>query len=98
MPYRFNICPHCGKKIIFWIEEGDIDSGKYPAPVYIHHKEKSCGKTSTFYVDSLLRVSYTALEKKPGAIKTIKTIKSFTKDRKKRLKKKDRGKIRKKGK
>ncbi len=88
MPYRFNNCPHCGKQIIFWIEEADIDSGKYPAPIYIHHTDKSCGKTSTFYVDSLLRVSYTTLEKKAGAIKTIKTIKSFSKDRKKRQKKK----------
>ena len=49
----------------------DIDSKQYPAPVYINCK--SCEKLSTFYVDSQLRVSYKELDKKPGAIKTIKT-------------------------
>ena len=34
---------------------------------------KSCKKLSTFYVDSLLRVSYKELDKKPGGIKTIET-------------------------
>ncbi|MFX1405725.1 MAG: hypothetical protein ACFFC9_08950 [Promethearchaeota archaeon] len=73
MPIRFNTCPHCNQKIVFQIEEGDIDPSQYPAPVYIKHKTKSCGKLSTFYVDSLLRVSYKELEKKPGGIKTIET-------------------------
>jgi len=71
MPLRFNTCPHCNNKIVFQIETKDIDSKQYPAPVYI--KCKSCEKLSTFYVDSLLRVSYKELDKKPGAIKTIKT-------------------------
>ena len=71
MPLRFNTCPHCNNKIVFQIEMEDIDSKQYPAPVYI--KCKSCEKLSTFYVDSLLRVSYKELDKKPGAIKTIKT-------------------------
>jgi len=51
----------------------DIDPSQYPAPVYIIHKDESCGKLSTFFVDSLLRVSYKELEKKPGGIKTIET-------------------------
>lgn len=71
MPVRFNTCPHCDSKIIFEIENEDIDSKQYPAPVYI--KCKSCSKVSTFYVDSLFRVSYKELEKKPGAIKTLET-------------------------
>ncbi len=71
MPLKFNSCPHCSNKIRFRIEMEDIDSKQYPAPVYI--KCKSCEKLSTFYVDSQLRVSYKELEKKPGAIKTIKT-------------------------
>ena len=74
MPLRFNSCPHCNQRIIFKIEKNDIDSSKYPAPVYIHHKSELCGKTSTFYVDSFLRVSYIELEKKSGAIKTLETI------------------------
>ncbi|MHA1491610.1 MAG: hypothetical protein ACTSRI_18390 [Promethearchaeota archaeon] len=74
MPLRFNYCPHCNKKIIFKIEMEDIDSRQYPAPVYIIHKDESCNKLSTFYVDSLLRVSYMELEKKKGGIKTIETI------------------------
>lgn len=73
MPFRFNSCPHCNQRIVFSIDENDIDSSSFPAPVLIFHKNKSCGKTSTFYVDSLLRVSYKELEKKPGAIKTIET-------------------------
>ena len=73
MPLRFNTCPHCGGRIQFRIEMEDIDSSQYPAPVYILHKNNSCGKISTFYVDSLLRVSYKELEKKPGAIKTLET-------------------------
>ncbi|MFW9772546.1 MAG: hypothetical protein ACFFBY_01065 [Promethearchaeota archaeon] len=72
---RFYICPHCNQKIIFKIEKEDIDSSQYPAPVYIHHSDESCGKISTFYVDSLLQVSYYELEKKNGAIKTITTLK-----------------------
>jgi hypothetical protein len=71
MPLRFNFCPHCNNKITFRIELDDIDSKQYPAPVYIICK--SCTKLSTFYVDSLLRVSYKELEKKPGGIKTIET-------------------------
>ncbi|MFX1567173.1 MAG: hypothetical protein ACFFCV_02265 [Promethearchaeota archaeon] len=71
MPLRFNTCPHCESKITFRIEMEDIDSKQYPAPVYIVCN--SCKKLSTFYVDSLLRVSYKELDKKPGAIKTIET-------------------------
>ena len=71
MVLRFNFCPHCNEKITFRIEMEDIDSNQYPAPVYIICK--SCNKLSTFYVDSLLRVSYKELDKKPGGIKTIKT-------------------------
>jgi hypothetical protein len=74
MPLRFHICPHCNEKIVFKIEESDINPSKYPAPIFILHKNKSCGKTSTFYVDSLLRISYRELEKKPGAIKTLETV------------------------
>ena len=73
MPLRFNTCPHCQKRIVFKIEMEDIDTSQYPAPVYILHKDVSCGKISTFYVDSLLRVSYKELEKKPGGIKTLET-------------------------
>ena len=73
MPLRFNTCPHCQKRIVFKIENEDIDPSQYPAPVYIIHKDNSCGKLSTFYVDSLLRVSYKELEKKPGGIKTLET-------------------------
>ncbi len=71
MPLRFNSCPHCNSKITFKIEMEDIDSKQYPAPVYIICR--SCNKLSTFYMDSLLRVSYKELEKKPGGIKTIET-------------------------
>ena len=73
MPLRFNTCPHCKQRIVFKIDENDVNSSKYPAPVYILHKNEFCGKISTFYVDSLLRVSYKELEKKSGAIKTIET-------------------------
>jgi len=71
MPLRFNTCPHCSNKIKFTIEMEDIDTGQYPAPVYIICH--SCNKLSTFYVDSLLRVSYKELEKKTGGKKTIQT-------------------------
>ncbi len=71
MPLRFNTCPHCNKKIFFDIQMNDINSSQYPAPVYIVCK--SCNKLSTFYVDSLLRVSYKLLEKKPGGKTTIQT-------------------------
>ena len=78
MVTRYNYCPYCNKRIIFKIEFNDIDSSLYPAPVYIHHKDDSCNKISTFYVDSLLRVSYTEPGKKKSItgrdIKTIKTI------------------------
>jgi hypothetical protein len=73
MPLRFNTCPHCNKRIVFQIEKEDIDPSHYPAPVYIKHTNDSCGKISTFYVDSLLRVSYKELEKKPGGIKNLET-------------------------
>jgi hypothetical protein len=72
MPLRFNTCPHCNERIVFKLEKTDIDTSHYPSPVYILHDIESCGKISTFYVDSLLRVSYKELEKKPGGIKTIK--------------------------
>ncbi len=88
MPYRYNSCPHCNQKIIFIIEKDDIDDSLYPAPVYIHHKHKSCKNISTFYVDSLLQVSYKELEKKksktkkkPKIIKTL-GIKEIRKDTK----------------
>ncbi|MBY9014614.1 MAG: hypothetical protein KGD68_02885 [Candidatus Lokiarchaeota archaeon] len=74
MPLRFNTCPYCNQRIVFRIDEKDVNTARYPAPIYIHHTSKSCGKTSTFYVDSLLRVSFKELEKKSGAIKTLKTI------------------------
>ncbi len=74
MVYRFNVCPHCQQKIVYKIELSDIDTKQYPAPIYIHHKSTSCNKTSTFYMDSLLRTSYIELEKKPGALKTIETL------------------------
>jgi len=75
MPLRFNSCPYCNQRIVFKIEMEDIDSSMYPAPVYIIHADDSCGKLSTFYVDSRLQVSYKELEKKSGAIKTIETQK-----------------------
>lgn len=68
---RYNYCPHCKRRIIFKIENEDINKKQYPAPVYIIHRDDSCNKLSTFYVDSLLRVSYKELDKKPGGIKTI---------------------------
>ncbi|MFX1523853.1 MAG: hypothetical protein ACFFCC_10135 [Promethearchaeota archaeon] len=71
MPLRFNTCPHCSNKIMFEIEMDDINSSQYPAPVYIMCH--ICKKLSTFYVDSLLRVSYKELEKKKGGIKTLQT-------------------------
>ncbi|MHA1986889.1 MAG: hypothetical protein ACW98D_09640 [Promethearchaeota archaeon] len=71
MPLRFNTCPHCSNKIIFNIKIDDIDSSQYPAPIYIMCH--SCNKLSTFYVDSLLRVSYKELEKKTGGKKTLQT-------------------------
>ncbi len=79
MPTRFNFCPHCNKQIIFKIEMEDIDSSLYPAPIYLIHKDESCNKLSTFYVDSMLQVAYKELEKKKSitgsAINTIETIK-----------------------
>ncbi|MHA1884919.1 MAG: hypothetical protein ACW96S_07705 [Promethearchaeota archaeon] len=71
MPFKFNTCPHCEKKITFSIEISDIDPSQYPAPVYIQCK--FCNALSTFYVDSLLRVAYKELEKKPGGKTTIQT-------------------------
>lgn len=56
---------------MFRIELQDIDSSQYPAPVYIICR--SCAKLSTFYVDSLLRISFKELKKKPGGKTTIKT-------------------------
>lgn len=79
MVVRYNYCPHCGRKIIFKIEMDDIDDALYPAPIYIHHDDEACDKISTFYVDSLLRVSYKELGKKKSKtgreIKTITTMK-----------------------
>jgi len=75
MPLRYNYCPHCNKKIVFKIEENDINHKRYPAPAYIIHIDEACGKLSTFYFDSLLRVSYKELDKKPGGIKTLETRK-----------------------
>lgn len=74
MPYRYNYCPHCEKKIVFKITETDINNAQYPAPVYVLHKDEECNEISTFYVDSLLRVSYKELEKKPGGINTIEAV------------------------
>jgi len=75
MPFRYNYCPHCNKKIVFKIEENDINHNRYPAPAYIVHSDETCGKLSTFYFDSILRVSYKELDKKPGGIKTLETLK-----------------------
>lgn len=75
MPLRFNSCPHCNQRIVFKIENDDIDPSQYPAPVYILHIDDECGKLSTFYVDSRLQVSYKELERKAGGIKTIETSK-----------------------
>ncbi|MFX1257149.1 MAG: hypothetical protein ACFFAN_04790 [Promethearchaeota archaeon] len=78
MPLRFNYCPYCEQKIVFKIEMNDIDSTLYPAPVYIIHKDRSCNKLSTFYLDSKLHVSYKELEKqKSKTKKKIKTIKTL---------------------
>ena len=74
MPIRFNFCPYCHRKIVFKIDPEDINTKQYPAPVYILHNDNSCGKISTFYFDSLLRVSYTELGKKKGGSKIIETI------------------------
>lgn len=78
MVTRYNYCPYCNEQIVFKIELNDIDTSLYPAPVYIHHKNDSCDKISTFYVDSLLRVSYTELGKKKSItgteIKMLETI------------------------
>jgi len=78
MVLRYNYCPYCEQRIVFKIEMEDIDQSLYPAPVYILHKDNSCGKISTFYVDSLLRVSYKELGKKKSIngseIKIIETI------------------------
>lgn len=56
----------------------DIDPSLYPAPIYLHHRDEDCNKTSTVYLDSLLRVSYSELDKKKSItgtpIKTIETI------------------------
>ena len=79
MPLRYNSCPHCDQRIIFKIEMEDIDSTLYPAPFYLIHKDKSCNKLSTFYVDSKLQVAYKELDKKKSItgsiIKTIETLK-----------------------
>jgi DNA-directed RNA polymerase subunit RPC12/RpoP len=78
MTTRYNYCPYCNERIVFKIEKEDIDQSLYPAPVYILHKNKSCNKISTFYVDSLLRVSYKELGKKQSLtgceIKIIETL------------------------
>lgn len=78
MPKRYNYCPYCNKRIVFKIEMEDIDHSLFPAPIYILHKDESCNKTSTFYVDSLLQVSYKELGKKKSLtgseIKILETI------------------------
>ncbi|MFX1443400.1 MAG: hypothetical protein ACFFHV_08305 [Promethearchaeota archaeon] len=78
MTKRYNQCPYCNKRIVFNIEMIDIDQSLYPAPVYILHKDESCNKISTFYVDSLLRVSYKELGKKKSItgseIKILETL------------------------
>jgi len=71
MPYRYNYCPICEKKIVFMINPEDIDDRVFPAPVHVLHEDDDCNKVSTFYVDSFLRVSYTEPEKKTGAISQI---------------------------
>ena len=79
MPIKYNTCPFCNKKIAFKITKEDIDTSYYPAPVYIFHEDKSCNKTATFYLDSLLRVSYIEPEKKKSLTgKEIKTITTIT--------------------
>jgi len=78
LPVRFNYCPHCEQRIAFRVDMENIDSSRYPAPIYIIHREKACKKLSTFYLDSGLHVSYTELEKKKSKtkkkVKTIKTL------------------------
>ena len=77
MTRKTNFCPYCNKKILFEIKLEDIDTSHYPAPVYIHHKNESCDKISTFYMDSRLQVSYKELGKKKSItgrkIKTLNT-------------------------
>ena len=74
---KFNTCPHCHKKISFIIEPEDIDTHRFPAPVYIFCK--LCNKISTFFMDSRLQVSYKEHGKKKSIdgtkIKIIKTEK-----------------------
>lgn len=74
MPLKFDFCPHCQKKIIFKLEEEDIDARIFPAPVYVLHRDASCNKLTTFYVDSLLRISFKEIGRKRGGIKTIETV------------------------
>jgi len=74
MVLKVSSCPHCNSKIFFRIELSDINTERFPAPVYIVHKNGKCDKTSTFYVDSKLRISYSTKEKKAGAIKILNTI------------------------
>ena len=74
MPLKVDYCPHCQKQIIFKLEAEDIDASLFPAPVYVHHSDASCNKLATFYVDSLLRISFKENERKSGGIKTIETI------------------------
>ncbi len=74
MVLKVSSCPHCNSKIFFRIELSDINNERFPAPVYIEHKNGICDKTSTFYVDSKLRISYSTKEKKAGALKILNTI------------------------
>ena len=67
----YNYCPHCNQRIVFKISLEDIDTSQYPAPAYIIHKDETCNKLSTFYFDSLLRVSYKELEKKAGGLTEV---------------------------
>jgi hypothetical protein len=74
MVLKVGICPHCDSRIFLRIELSDINPEKFPAPVYVLHKNGICDKISTFYVDSKLRISYSTKEKKEGAMKTLETI------------------------
>ena len=74
MPLKVSECPHCNARIFIKIEESDINPVKFPAPVYVIHKNGVCDKLSTVYVDSQLRISYSSPEKKEGAIKTLEAF------------------------
>ncbi|MHA1339483.1 MAG: hypothetical protein ACTSRZ_05020 [Promethearchaeota archaeon] len=63
-------CPHCGKLVKFSICKEDIDhSGRYPAPIFIQHREPYCGKWITVYFDSKMRVTNAFKNKEERAYK-----------------------------